>query len=113
MDISIPVVAGTQLRQPYTLPIGLTELSDDAQLDDGCGMFRILNQVDGDKRVVWNRMNLPEIRSAKQMFNDLIAEGLVPYRVGPGGARSNSVMREFDATAEEVIFIPVPLAVGG
>ena len=111
--IGIPVIEGSGYRTQFPVAEELRQLEDGEELAEGCGMFRILDKKHGDKRVVWNRMNLPEIRSAKKMFDDLVEEGLVPYRVGPGGARTNSVMQEFDATAEEVVFAPVQLAVGG
>lgn len=77
------------------------------------GCFRILSQTDGDKRVVWCRRILAEIRAAKEMFLDLISKGMVPYKVGVGGKASSVVMKEFDPTAEEVIFMPVRAIAGG
>lgn len=109
---TISVVEGSTLRTALP-PTELRCLEDGEKLADGCNMFRILDTQHGDKRVVWNRRNLPEIRSAKKMFDELVTEGLVPYRVDVGGVRTNSVMQEFDATAEEVLFAPVQLAIGG
>ncbi|MHA2279730.1 MAG: hypothetical protein ACXAC5_02385 [Promethearchaeota archaeon] len=47
------------------------------------------------------------------MFLDLIAQGMVPYRVGVDGQATAEVMDEFDATAEEIIFMPVRAIAGG
>lgn len=79
--------------------------------DFGC--FRILSQKDGDKRVVWCRRKIAEIKAAKQMFLDLLSKGMIPYKVGVDGAASAEEMREFDPTAEEVIFMPVQAIAGG
>jgi len=77
------------------------------------GCFRILSQKDGDKRVVWNRMVMAEIKAAKKMFMDLLKQGMVPYKVGVDGKAMVEEMQEFDATAEEVIFMPVKAVSGG
>lgn len=80
---------------------------------EGCGVIRVMTPQDGDARVVWNSNSLGEIEEAKNMFNKLIAEGLVPYRVGVNGKATAEVMAEFDHYAEEIIFLPIPLVVGG
>ena len=77
------------------------------------GIFRIMSEKDGDKRVVWNRKVLAEISAAKKMFLDLISQGMMPYKVGINGAASSEVMDEFDPVAEEVIFLPIRAIVGG
>ena len=77
------------------------------------GCFRILSQKDGDKRVVWCRRVIAEIKAAKRMFLDLISKGMVPYKVGVDGKASAEEMKEFDPTAEEVIFMPVRAISGG
>lgn len=82
-----------------------------ASVDFGC--FRIMSQKDGDKRVVWCRRILSEISAAKKMFIDLLSKGMVPYKVGVDGSASSQVMKEFDPTAEEVIFMPVRAIAGG
>lgn len=79
--------------------------------DRGC--FRIMSPKDGDKRVVWCRRVIAEIKAAKKMFLDLISKGMIPYKVGVDGAATSQEMKEFDPTAEEVIFIPVRAIVGG
>ncbi|KKL27197.1 hypothetical protein LCGC14_2387580 [marine sediment metagenome] len=77
------------------------------------GCFRMLSQKDGDKRVVWCRRVIAEIRAAKQMFLDLISKGMIPYKVGVDGQASVEEMKEFDPTAEEVIFMPIRAIAGG
>ena len=77
------------------------------------GLFRIMSEKDGDKRVIWNRNSIAEISAAKKMFMDLLSKGMIPYKVGLRGEATSSVMDEFDPTAEEVIFLPVKAIAGG
>ena len=76
------------------------------------GVFRILDQKEGDKRLVWNRLSLGDISEAERMFNQFSSQGLAPYRVG-GDGRQGAAMKSFDPTAEEVIFLPIKLIGGG
>ena len=75
--------------------------------------FRIMTSTDGDKRVGWCRRIINEIKAAKEMFLDLIKQGMVPYKVGINGQASAEIMDEFDPTAEEVIFMPAKAVIGG
>ncbi len=79
-------------------------------------LFSILTQKDGDKRIVWNTNKLAEIRDAKEMFNNLIAEGFVPYRINPDG--SQEIMQVFDPVEgqilmKEIVFVPQKMLAGG
>lgn len=76
------------------------------------GVFRILDQREGDKRLVWNRMSMADIAEADRMFDKFIKEGFNAYRVG-GDGKQGAPMNAFDPTAEEVIFLPVKLLAGG
>lgn len=76
------------------------------------GLFRILDQKHGDKRLVWNRLNMGDISEAHRMFDRFNGEGLQAYRVG-GDGKAGERMTKFDPTAEEVIFLPMKLVVGG
>jgi hypothetical protein len=75
-------------------------------------LYRILGKY-GDERIVWNCRVLAEIAAAKKMFTDLLSKGMLPYKVGTDGKRTSEVMSEFDAGAEEVIFLPVKAIAGG
>jgi hypothetical protein len=78
------------------------------------GTFRVMTPQDGDKRIIWDNRSSDQIREAKQTFDELIAKGLVPYKVEPSTGRASvEVMEEFDPYAEEVIFLPTSLVVGG
>ena len=101
------------LKVDLDLPEELSMLDGDQQPEPGCGCFRILSQEDGDKRIVWRKESLAEINAAKDMFNDLVRQGMVPHRVGSDGRRNNEVMREFDPAAEEVVFLPMSMIRGG
>ena len=86
--MEVPVVQGSNLKTQIEIPYTLLVTSDNVKPRKGYGIFRILNPKDGDKRVVWNSDVLAEIRDAKKMFDDLVASGLVPYRVGDRGQRT-------------------------
>ena len=96
------------------------DILSDVELDEMYGAmasdmrtFRIMTPDDGDKRVIWNCRVIQEIRAAKDMFLNLIKQGMMPFKVGRDGKRSSERMEEFDPVAEEVIFIPMPAVVGG
>lgn len=89
----------------------LTDGENTSVVEHGC--FRIVTAKDGDKRIIWCRNVMAEISAAKRMFLDLITKGMVPYKVGLDGHASATVMKEFDPTAEEVIFMPVAAIAGG
>lgn len=103
-------------KNDVEVPSELTILLDDnikLANKGGFGMFRIMTRKDGDKRVVWCRNRIEEIKAAKKMFLDLIASGMQPFRVGLNGQASAEVMTEFDPLAEEVIFMPIAAIRGG
>ena len=106
-------------RQEYEVPTELLIADDGYERKEGDFFFRILNQKDGDKRIVWSKRSIPEIQAAKKMFNDLIAKGMIPYRVDIStGKKTAEVMRQFDPGAEEVVmsdvvFVPQPMIAGG
>jgi len=93
-------------------PLRLVDNGEDLGLEQP-RVWRVLTAKDGDRRVVWDAMSIPEINSARETFNQLVSEGMVPYRVGVNGTPSSEVMSEFDPTAEEVIFMPMRAVVGG
>lgn len=102
------------LAHQLTVPENLKVLNDPKEAPPaGCGCFRIMTPKDGDKRVVWDSRDFAQIHEAKSMFDELVAQGLVPYRVGVGGQPSSEVMVEFDPYAEEVVFLPIGLVAAG
>lgn len=106
-------VKGSQAAVGISVPENLRVLEDHENPPEGFGVFRIMTPKDGDKRVVWDCRDIAQIEEAKTMFDQLIQEGLVPYKVGLDGKATSEVMDEFDPYAEEVIFLPVALVTGG
>jgi len=94
------------------LQIATDENISDFEHNKQFGIFRILDQKEGDKRLVWNRLSLSDISEADKMFNQFISQGLTAYRVG-GDGKQGSPMEKFDPTAEEVIFLPMKMVAGG
>ena len=105
-----PANLSAKLKIPEIL--GLLESPTD-KAPEGFGCFRIMTPKDGDKRVVWDSRDFAQINEAKTMFDDLVVQGLVPYRVGLNGRTSSEVMIEFDPYAEEIIFLPIAMVAGG
>ena len=97
------------------VPDNLKVLEEGDTLSKYHHIFRVINQKDGDKRLVWDSRSLPEINDARDMFNKLVEKHLRPYKVDPKGKKSPEIMEEFDPAAEEVIFAPdrEGLLVGG
>lgn len=110
--IEVPVIDNGNAMVKVNIPEPL-RVVDDVAPPPGHGIFQIVNWKDGDKRVVWDSNSLAEIRAAKEMFDDLKKQGLKPYKVGTGGKASSDEMNEFDPMAEQVIFLPIKMAVGG
>lgn len=82
-------------------------------LPPGHKLFRVINQKDGDKRIVWDSHSLAEINEAKRLFDNLVEQGMTPYAVDPQGKRSATVLAEFSPDAEEIVFAPIAALVGG
>lgn len=96
-----------------TVPESLKIIDHKEKLPKNGRCFRIMTPKDGDKRITWNSDFLNEIEDAKEMFDECVAKGLVPYKVGLNGKASSEVMDVFDPDAQEVIFLPVEAIVGG
>lgn len=110
--IEISGLPGNQTMN-LEVPTCLKVLPDGQAPLAGQGCFRFMTPKDGDKRIVWDSHDLDQIGEAKRMFDEAVAEGLVPYCVGMNGRASSEVMDEFDPFAEEVIFLPIGLVAGG
>lgn len=60
----------------------------------------------GDTKLIWDSVNTTEVENARQTFNNLKAQGYVPFRVtGKEGAKGER-MREFEPDAERMIMVP-------
>ena len=111
--IEFQTIKGSRASAVIDVPKTLRVLADNEKPAKGWGCFRVMTAQDGDKRVVWDARDLDQIEEAKEMFDQLVQEGLVPYKVGIDGKATADVMDEFDPDAEEVIFLPVAAAVAG
>lgn len=111
--IEFTVVSGTRLKEVVDVPEELTILEDNQAVPENHFVFRILSQEKGDERLTWNSRSLMEIQAAKKMFVDLIKKGLKPFKVGVSGEATSEIMTEFDPSAEEVIFLPHKMVMGG
>jgi hypothetical protein len=61
----------------------LDEHKDHLFVDRGdLGVFSIMSQPDGDKRVVWCSKLIGQVKAAKKLFLDLVKQGMVPYWFG-------------------------------
>ena len=92
------------LRKEILLPPTMRVLESDEKPPEDCLlMFRVIDPKEGDKRIVWDSTNFQEIVDAKEMFDKLIEEGMIPYCVDPTGQRTPEIMTEFDPFAEEIV----------
>lgn len=108
--IEVQPIKGSKLISQ--IEVDLPTLGVDEEVPADCGIMRIINSK-GDDRIAWNKFHLGEINEAKKAFDELVAQGLVPYRAGTDGKATSDVMDEFDPAAEEVIFMPIALVAGG
>lgn len=101
--------AGFRLELPETIRL----LGDGETIRPGMCVMRVPTPDHGDQRVVWDSSDFSQINDAKAVFDKLVLQGLTPYRVGTNGQATSEVMDEFDPLAEEIIFVPIGLLVGG
>ena len=78
--LEIDVIANSRVKKEFDIPEPLGLLEGDQENNDNCVM-RIINQRDGDKRITWNSENFASIRAAKELFDELLQQGFVPYVV--------------------------------
>lgn len=113
--IEVPLVSNSNIKKNIAVPKSFKIQRGKYKPADGSWMrcFRFLTAEDGDKRVVWDCRDIGQIEEAKIMFDECVAKGLVPYRVGTDGKATPEVMDEFDPNSEEVIFLPIGQVTGG
>ena len=88
-------------------------LKDKEPLKPGQRCLRVTPPKMVTSESVWDSGDIAQINEAKALFDQLIQEGLVPYKVGLDGKATVEVMEEFDPDAEEVIFLAVAAVVTG
>lgn len=94
--------AGTIVKE-IPLPSTLRVLGEGEKIPAGCDVLRLLHQDHGDIRIVWDSGDLRQIQDAKNTFNRLIEEGMVPYLVDPETGQVTVITDEFDPWAEEIV----------
>jgi hypothetical protein len=115
LQLSILGNAKTEIDIPFHAQV----LEDDQEVQQGQFCFSIMNPVDGDKRIVWDSNDMTQIQEAKDLFDKLVEEGMIPYCVGVDGEKAEP-MTTFNPFAEEilmgdkeVIFTPQKALAGG
>lgn len=111
--IDLSPMTRTNLKEQLQVPECFTILEAGADPAAEHNVFRILNPKSGDDRLTWDRRDFAAIQEARHTFVDLVKKGFKPFRVGQDGRRSNTIMQEFDPTAQQVIFVPMQPVVGG
>lgn len=95
------------------IPDELSIMPDGTKRGPDQRVFRVMTVKDGDKRVVWDATSMSQINEAKKLFEKLKKQGLRPFHVGPGGKPGSVPLDDFDALAEEVVFLPMSAVAGG
>jgi hypothetical protein len=107
-------IKGTRVKQTLEVSEKLDILEDpDAEPPKGFGCMRIQTIKDGDKRVIWDKTDPQQIAEAELTFNQLIVDGLDAFKVGLDGKKTSEKITEFDAEAEEIIFVQKAMVAGG
>lgn len=74
-------------------------------------LFRVMDQVAGDVKVMWDRTKKIEVDAMRKLFADLRSKGYAAYTVNDKDGNKGTVVREFDPDLERLIMIP-PMAGG-
>ena len=117
MSLTVAGIANSKIKTDIETNLPTLE----TEKPEGFGMFRILHQEHGDKRLIWDPTDFVQINEAKKLYRDLIAEGFVPYYIDPKTGETTSMpMDEFDSQVgevfleeREIIMVPMQHAVGG
>ena len=116
--LTVTPLKGSKLTAPITVGAHLRVLEDGDPIPANHHVWRFLTADDGDKRIVWDPTDFTQMREAKEMYDNCLREGLVPYICNEDGSVSNDVMDWFDPRSGEVLFrevvvIPQRLVQGG
>ena len=100
--VHVQLLEGSQQQAEVRVPDELQILDHGQEPEEHQGCLRFLTPEDGDKRVVWDRMKLPDITAARKMFEDFQQQGIRIFKVGETGGAVEE-MTDFDALAEEFL----------
>jgi len=108
------------VRIPDRLPIDVSDedlrriRAAHAAGQDAPTICRVMTPEDGDKRLTWDPNSKEEVFDAKELWEQLIKEGMDPYRVDQKtGKVTAEKLKIFYAKLGEVVFLPVRAMVGG
>jgi hypothetical protein len=89
------------------IPKTLQVLSEMESRKKEHGQFSILVIESTDTRVIWDRTDEKQVSSASKMFSNCVSVGLVPRKMDKRGNLSTDVMKKFDNSVEEIVFLPM------
>jgi phosphoribosylformimino-5-aminoimidazole carboxamide ribonucleotide (ProFAR) isomerase len=75
------------------------------------GVMNVMDRVEGDTTVGWDKNNPDEIEQAQASFDSLLAKGYMAYKVTKEGTKTGEQIKKFDPTLERIILAPA--LVGG
>lgn len=83
------------------------ERAKSQELKPGFCMFEIINYkpYDGDTKHMWDKNNPDEVEAAKTLFDGFKKKGYAIFATDKKGEKGDQI-REFDANAERLIFVP-------
>jgi len=100
--VQVAILEGSRQQAGIRIPDELLILGQGQEPTENQHCLRFLTPEDGDKRVVWDRFSLADIRAAREMFEDFMDKGIRIFAVGEDGGPVNE-MKDFDAFAEEFL----------
>lgn len=77
----------------------------DTELKPNQSVMAVINET-GDTKTIWDRTNEVEVEVARKAFADFKKKGYMAYSVEGKEGRKGTVLHEFDADAERIIFAP-------
>ena len=68
--------------------------------------LRIMDEKEGDLKVIWDSENKEEVAAAEDQFDTLLKKGYIAYSVDKKGEKGKQI-KKFDPDAEKIILAPV------
>lgn len=100
--VHVSILEGSKQQAEVRIPGELHILEPGEEPTQSQNCLRFLTPEDGDKRVVWDRYNLEDIKAARKMFEDFQEKGIRIFAVSEDGGPVDE-MKDFDAFAEEFL----------
>lgn len=89
----------------------MTGMNDDVadktfgSIPDHLGAMAVMDKT-GDSKVTWDPNQPAEVEAARAQFDVLKKKGYSAFRMSEGGDQQGAQMRDFDASARRIIFVP-------